>query len=354
MLPSKIKRILKRAPRALRLTPTGRVLIALAFCAGLIALTTGNNLMFLGWSMVLASIIVSGILSELTLRSLSCLILPAPLLRAKSAATLQLSITNLSRFLPCFSFEVYADAVGRHGQKRIFSGHQLCLPAGQSVTLPVEVTMPMYGTYRIDAWCVMTAYPFGFFQKIRRFPTSAQILSCAPEQIDVQHYLQNIDQNTQQQGEHAVTSRGEDFDSLRLFRVGDDWRRIHWRRSARQGVPVVVEYAAAHRRMLLVRAELTHADRQKDAHTLAVLASLSESLLAQGWHIGVQCGGIDVPARAGPQQCALILEQLARDEVDAQNTSAWHGTWIPCVTLVADTVDVGHRHSSQLYIGEPI
>lgn len=346
-----IQHFIKQAPRQLRLTPTGRVLVVVAFCAGLFALTTGNNLLFLGWSMVLASIVVSGILSELTLRALDCQTLANPLFRAKAPNVVTLQITNLSRFIPCFSFELYADAVSMHGKKRFVSAHQLHLLPGQRITLPVVVTFDERGTYRIDAWSVVTAYPFGFFQKSKRFKNSAQQLLCAPQKIDVGHYIQKIKQTSQKQDQDTAMPDGEEFFGLRPFRTGDNWRRIHWRRSAKQGAPMVVEFAAAHPHTLMLCLEMTHSETPKDAYALAVLASLSERLLDSGWRIGIQCAAVSVPVGVGLPHAIRILQALARDALGAQTLVAPHAWGVPSLTLVTGEAKRQGGPSNQLDIG---
>ena len=55
-------------PRKLRPTRAGWIFCVLTFGVGFAALNTGNNLLFLGWGMVLSAIVLSGILSEATLR----------------------------------------------------------------------------------------------------------------------------------------------------------------------------------------------------------------------------------------------------------------------------------------------
>ncbi len=63
------RRFWSRAPRQLAFTREGKVVVALAFAVGAAAINTGNNLLMLGWGLLLSAIVISGLLSEGTLRT---------------------------------------------------------------------------------------------------------------------------------------------------------------------------------------------------------------------------------------------------------------------------------------------
>src|SRR4051812_7946069 len=71
-----LKRLLKRflnfkPPRKLKITREGKFFILLTLSVGLAAINTGNNLLYLLLGMLLALIVVSSIMSELSLRKLT-------------------------------------------------------------------------------------------------------------------------------------------------------------------------------------------------------------------------------------------------------------------------------------------
>src|SRR4030066_1587531 len=57
-------------PRTLSFTKEGRRFIAILFVIGIAAINTGNNLLYLVVAMMLSLIVISGILSESTLRNI--------------------------------------------------------------------------------------------------------------------------------------------------------------------------------------------------------------------------------------------------------------------------------------------
>ena len=60
-----------RPPRRLKLTREGKYFIGITFGVGFAAINTGNNLLYLLLGMLLSLIVVSGVLSELSLRELT-------------------------------------------------------------------------------------------------------------------------------------------------------------------------------------------------------------------------------------------------------------------------------------------
>src|SRR5574339_19159 len=58
-------------PRKLRVTREGRYFLLITVCVGFGAFNTGNNLLYLLFGMFLSLILVSGVMSELSLRQLT-------------------------------------------------------------------------------------------------------------------------------------------------------------------------------------------------------------------------------------------------------------------------------------------
>ena len=59
-----------RPPRSLRATRAGWCFVAIIFGVGFAALNTGNNLLYLVFALMLAFLVLSGVLSEASLRGI--------------------------------------------------------------------------------------------------------------------------------------------------------------------------------------------------------------------------------------------------------------------------------------------
>lgn len=307
------QRFWDRAPRQLRFTRAGRILVVIAFAAGLAAMNTGNNLLFFGWGMVLSAIIVSGVLSEFTLRILSGDVGMPQEVRVGTLAPLPVSVSNRSGRLPAFAVEAEVELRDAQGVLQAFAPYQLRIAPAQHMSLYAPFKARQRGLVDVQNLVVKTAYPFGFFEKSRRLPMPMhQRFWCFPKRVDVDNLVATL---VARFGE-ALAGRsgsGDDFFALRPFRAGDDVRRVFWRRSARSGRWVVKETEAlAGRALILELALRPKAHSAHVEHALAVLGSLSEDLLDAGLSIGVRSAGTWVRPGNGDRQRRDILLALAK------------------------------------------
>ncbi len=67
-----------RSPRRLKFTREGKFFVGITLGVGFAAINTGNNLLYLLLGMLLALIVVSGVMSEISLRHLTRRSTPAP------------------------------------------------------------------------------------------------------------------------------------------------------------------------------------------------------------------------------------------------------------------------------------
>jgi uncharacterized protein (DUF58 family) len=313
------RRFWEAAPRQLAFTRSGRVLVALAFATGFAAINTGNNLLFLGWGLVLSAIVLSGVLSESVIKNLVVSAGPLPQVRAGELTQLCLRLTNNSRRTPGYAAEVTADVVSPVGELEVAAPGELRLEPGSVRELRAPFVPTRRGRHELRSLRVRTSYPFGFFEKGRRFVPEADAFWVMPPVVPVDELLQQVETAT---GEAPARrpGPGDDFFALRPFRVGDDPRRIAHRRSARTGRWVVRESEAAVGGAVLLELVLPRASTPDDGAAaddarelaIAALGSLVEVLLARGRSVGVIAPGLFLPAEAGDGQRWRVLMGLAR------------------------------------------
>ena len=303
------ERMVDRAPRQLRFTRAGRVLVSIALAAGLAAMNTGNNLLFFGWGMVLSAIVVSGVLSEATLRALwGNTDLPQQA-RVQESALIPVTVHNASKHLPAYAVEVLIDLRGPEGTVQAAAPYQLRMPPHSEVALFAQFVPQRRGVYEIVQMAAKTAYPFGFFEKSRRLRIAANLnFWCFPKSVDVSSLVQAV---AARLGDAPLpqAGSGDDFFSLRPYRAGDDMRRVAWRRSARMGRWVVVETEAVTGRELVLEMQLIpSATPEAVEHTISTLGSLAEGLLQRGFRVGIWAPGtLLAPASGGRQRWEILL-----------------------------------------------
>jgi uncharacterized protein (DUF58 family) len=222
----------------------GIVLVALA------AINTGNNLLFLILATLIATILMSGILSSITLAGVELrLDLPEHIF-AGQPVTASVELQNQKLTLPSFSLRV--EGVEKKAPRTGIIKRQSAalletpvyfpyLPRQESVKQRVPLSFPKRGLYRQDAFRIVTRFPFGFLQKARRLDLATEALvypavAATPEFLDVFPGIEGA-------LESHSKGRGQDLYALRGYLPNDSVRHVHWKASARTGSLMVREFA---------------------------------------------------------------------------------------------------------------
>ena len=194
---------------------------------GVAAINTGNNLLYLLVSLLLALIVVSGMLSELSMRGLHLAGLEPEAIHAGQPALFGARIANHKRWL--FSYSITIEVLSPGAAPRFLYVPRLAPGAERLVTW--EETLPRRGRHRLAGVRITTRFPFGLFLKAGRpILTSAVIVFPAVRSVSPE-LLRPLGVA----GAAPARRRGggTDLYNLRGYRSGDDPRLIHWRSSAK-------------------------------------------------------------------------------------------------------------------------
>ncbi len=298
-----MSRALSGWPRTLWPTRDGWWCLGAALGLGFAAINTGNNLLYLLVSMLLGLVIVSGVLSEQSIRGLRIEPLPPGELYAGRPALLRARVVNGKRRRTSYSVVVETiDGAARTYLPR--------LEAGDERLVTWTAAPPARGRHRFPAFRVATRFPFDLFVKAAHARTDAEVLvypAVTPLADDRRRALEGVG--------GATTGRqgpGQELHGLREYRSGDDPRLIHWRSSAKSGALIVREReadATRDARIVLVGIGLRDAERLERG--LAEAASLAVHLLDTGTSVELTGRGVAVPAASGAAQRRRILTALA-------------------------------------------
>ncbi|HSF01939.1 MAG TPA: hypothetical protein VLA62_02935, partial [Solirubrobacterales bacterium] len=141
-----------RPRRTIQPTRDGWWCLGAALALGFAAMNTSNNLLYLLASLLLALIVVSGILSEQSMRRLRLRAVVPEEIYAGRPALLGARLTNGKRWLPSYSVTL------RSGARRLYVDR---LAAGEEVLITWEATFAARGRARLPEVRVMTLFPFG-------------------------------------------------------------------------------------------------------------------------------------------------------------------------------------------------
>ncbi len=225
-------------PRRLKLTREGRYYIAVTFIIGFAAINTGNNLLYLLLGLLLSLIMISGVLSEISLRHLTVTRrLP---LRAQvgRAHLVEIEVFNNKRRFPSYAVEVEDLREGQPADKRCFF---LKITARSAQVAAYRRTPARRGRDKHVGFRIATRFPFGLFEKSRDV-TSVSDLVIYPA-VDPVRLPPDVAGDLHEGGTSVARGHGHDLAGLRPLREGDDLHDIYWRKSTVPGQLVLRERA---------------------------------------------------------------------------------------------------------------
>jgi uncharacterized protein (DUF58 family) len=225
-------------PRKLKLTREGKYFIGITLGVGLAAINTGNNLLYLLLGMMLALIIVSGVMSELSLSTLRVKRrLPARAQVGRSHLV-EIEVYNNKKRVPSYAIEVEDLRIDQPADKRCFF---LKISPRSTQIAAYRRTPQRRGLERHTGFRIATRFPFGLFEKSREVDS--------PDELIIYPAVDAVRLPSRGQGEDAGDAGplgrgcGEEIYALRPMREGDDPRDIYWRKSTRPDQLVLRERA---------------------------------------------------------------------------------------------------------------
>ena len=268
-------------------TRAGIVYVLVAIVIGIAALNTGNNLLYIIVSAMLAAIFVSGIASALVLRSLELEIrLPEHVFAGRSVAG-RFLLRNRG-WLPSFSVSVippkqragrsrwgweqtiFAFPAGRSPERQWF-----CLPdralrklepaapppgiferpvyfpylgSRSEVSAELQLQFERRGRYQQERFGLATRFPFSFLVKTLWLPLSREII-VYPAVEPTDEFFEVLPLIT---GEFQSFVRGRGYDLYRIrdYMPEDSARHVDWKSTAKSGSPKVREFTREDERKL--------------------------------------------------------------------------------------------------------
>jgi uncharacterized protein (DUF58 family) len=221
-----------------KFTREGKFFVGITFGVGLAAINTGNNLLYLLLGMLLGLIVVSGFMSELSLRHLT-VVRRLPL-RAQVGRPhlVEIEVFNHKGRVPSYAIEVEDLRAGQPADKRCFF---LKISPKSAQVAAYRRTPSRRGRDRHVGFRIATRFPFGLFEKSREIPSDGELI-IYPAVDPVQ--LPPLPPGRHVGGDVSLgRGHGDDYIGLKLHRQGEDAHDVHWRKSASVGQLVMRERA---------------------------------------------------------------------------------------------------------------
>lgn len=327
-------------PFSFRITREGGAFIFVIFMLSLAAINTGNNLLFLIISTLLAAIITSGIVARASLRSVSVTMqVPENVFEGELVA-LKVSLKNQKRFFPSFSISVEdtnrdrtSPSTSRGGRwafwrkpreandpaaDRTVMRHSAYFPLvrpDEARSELVTQTFPRRGQYRLEGFEVSTSFPFGFFRRGERLKAHSEVL-VYPSVREISSYFHLLPfLPGRLEGMHR--GHGENLYVIRKYQEGESARIVDWKATAKTDTLMAREYAREEEsKFCLILDTLIHPPPRKSyleefEKAVSLAASLASHFADEGAELEFLTPDEYVPRGMGEAQLYRILRSLA-------------------------------------------
>jgi uncharacterized protein (DUF58 family) len=285
------------------ITGGGLIFLGVTAIVGFAAWNTGNNLLFIVLSFLLAALAVSVFLGNANLKKLEARVRFPDAIFAGEKCAFTVSLKNRKWLFPTFSAAVTLrgvetdDPFGGRKFARVkppvalaafFRRPFLKKAVGYFVHVPlrgeaVQQTEQIFtkrGQFIIRDFELATKFPLGFWHQRRRLSAVETTIYVFPALKDVRRELRLA---SRQVGQFASNRRGsgQDLLGLRDYDQSDDVRRVDWRATARTGQIIVREFASDDERLVSIILDSDTKDAERFERGISLVASLVAHLISE-------------------------------------------------------------------------
>jgi uncharacterized protein (DUF58 family) len=207
---------------------------------GLGAVVSANNLLFLILAAMMATVLISGLVSRLCLAGLELDFLVPEHVCAGRAVPGRLLVRNHKWLIPSFSIRV--EAIGDTGGPVLKGAVYFPLvAAGMTLEATVEVNFPKRGAYRQNSFAFSTSFPFGFLEKFARVTLLRETIVYPA--IDPKTGFEDLLLSIAGEIETHYRGLGKDFYRIRPYEAFESARHVDWKATAHVGSLQIREFA---------------------------------------------------------------------------------------------------------------
>src|SRR2546421_2584137 len=249
----------------LQITKGGVIFLGVLAVVAFAAWNTGNNLLFLLFSLLASTLFVAWAAARASLRDLIVSARFPDHIYAGEPAPVIVIIRNTKRFLPSFSVLVEArgptDKEGRkekrRRRRRVRFGKRtlayfMYVPHRAAAEQRVEQLFDRRGHELITGFELSTRFPFGFFRRRRRLRARDVDIIVYPKPEPLSDELHLLPMNAGRLVSARRGAGGHDLFSLRDYQPQDDLRHIDWKATARARRLIVREFTAEDERRVTI------------------------------------------------------------------------------------------------------
>jgi len=336
-------------PEGQRIAVTPAGLVHMLVSVGLMSAayaSSSNNILFMALSLVLSTLILSGLLSWMNFRGGRWRVLLPAHLRVDEPAPVTVELWNTKKLLPTCCMWVKVRSIKQKEWQRLYLEERL--DPDQQAKMEWLFMPRQRGVDQIEISGLESQFPFGFLRKTMGVGMTREIV-VAPARVDYE-FRSPSGRRAHQNG--SFTRRpgsGSELMNVRRYQKGDPQRVVHWKATARLRQLMVRQMEEENRDGYIVFVETPASIWQKPEQfekLCSFAASLAEDLFREGRLVGVAIN--DQPLRVIKRlhDLQLFLEQLARAEPTAGYQPAGEHYGGNLITFTPGTKNQVHAYLS--------
>ncbi len=240
LLPLFLRQMLPTRVQRTKLTLTGWMLIIVAMGIGSAAYNTASNILFLTLSLILSSLVLSGILSLINFKKLDWRLEVPRHLQVGEVGAAEVSLENRKRIFPSMSLRFRVGHSDQDGTDLLYLPG--ALPVRAKTRIEWTFTPRRRGRCELSLHGVESKFPFGFISKTFGLSQQESVLVW-PARAD--YFFQPPAQGRRYfSGSSKLNAGlGNDLLKIRDYVPGDAPRLIHWKATARTNKLMVRQLA---------------------------------------------------------------------------------------------------------------
>ena len=242
-----------------QVTTGGSVFLIIVAVVAFAAWNTGNNLLFLVFSLLCSTLFVGWVAAKSSLRDLVVSARFPDHIFAGVVAPVIVTLRNTKRLLPSFSVFIEARGPAEPGRRTRWQSRYQKRPLAYFTYVPhhaaaeqrVEQLFAKRGHVLIDGFELSTRFPFGFFRRRKRLRARNVDIVVYPKPVPIGDELHLLPMYA---GRMASLRKGAGHDlfSLRDYQPRDDLRHMDWKATARVQRLTVREFNSEDERRITV------------------------------------------------------------------------------------------------------
>jgi len=233
---SRWRKVLEQNVRQ-RVTVLGTLFSLALAMVGVAAFLSANNLLFLLLAALIATLLISGLVSRLGLAGLELRVQVPDHIAARRKLAGRVIISNSKLLMPSFSLRLS----GEPGSGLASDLYIPVIPAGKSVSEPAEIFFERRGQYRDNAFQLHSRFPFGFTERSARVVLERELVIYPP--IDPAPEQERLLAGLLAELESNQRGTGTDFYRHRPYEFLESARHLDWKASAHTGELQVRDFA---------------------------------------------------------------------------------------------------------------